>query len=35
MKSQYDHRGQVPVAHSCNPNNSGGRDPEDCGSKLA
>jgi hypothetical protein len=25
----------VPVAHSCNPSCSGGRDQEDCGSKPA
>jgi hypothetical protein len=24
---------QVPVAHACNPSNSGGRDEEDCGLK--
>jgi hypothetical protein len=27
--------GQVLVAHICNPSYSGGRDQEDCGSKLA
>jgi hypothetical protein len=26
---------QVPVAHTCNPTYSGGRDQEDCGSKPA
>jgi hypothetical protein len=26
---------QVPVAHACNPSYSGGRDQEDCSSKLA
>jgi hypothetical protein len=25
----------VPVAHTCNPSYSGGRDQEDCGSKPA
>jgi hypothetical protein len=27
--------GWVPVAHTCNPNYSGGRDQEDCSSKPA
>jgi hypothetical protein len=27
--------GQAPVAHACNPSYSGGRDQEDCSSKLA
>jgi hypothetical protein len=27
--------GQVPVAHACNPRDSGGRDQEDRGSKPA
>jgi hypothetical protein len=26
---------QGPVAHTCNPSYSGGRDEEDCGSKPA
>jgi hypothetical protein len=28
-------KSQVPVAHTCNPSYSGGRDKEDCGSKPA
>jgi hypothetical protein len=28
-------KSRVPVAHTCNPSHSGGRDQEDCGSKPA
>jgi hypothetical protein len=33
VKNQWT--GQVPVAHGCNPNYSGGRNQEDHGSKPA
>jgi hypothetical protein len=32
---QDDALSQGPVAYSCNPSNSGGRDQENCGSKPA
>jgi hypothetical protein len=32
---KYTIFGQVPVAHSCNPSYSGGRDQEDCSLKPA
>jgi hypothetical protein len=32
---KWQETGQAPVAHTCNPNYSGDRDPEDCSSKPA
>jgi hypothetical protein len=34
-EQEFSQFSQVPVADTCNPNNSGGRDQEDCSSKPA
>jgi hypothetical protein len=34
-EQEFSQFSQVPVADACNPNNSGGRDQEDCSSKPA